>query len=664
MNAADLEKKTWALLDGSISEADARALRQLLDEQDHRKRFVQLLDMHATLASLSVHIVTVKNGSDIEIRWNRACDTPNVKRRWIGKRSLRLWPALTAAAALLALIGGQVLLRDRGPDFARDYAMGRIVKAIGPLSIADQVSPVERITRLELPSESLCRLDRPDGTAIAVKGPSSLDWREDRISGANALHLAEGLAYMDVAPQKTPIGIVFPNGTRADILGTRLLAGRSGGREFVSVFEGQVRAQMGQTLLTIGPGQTAPVTDGAAAFCHLLNTPVPANALTWLAELDFDMAKVDEERKPSIRHAAHMAFQQTIFRGGAWRMERKDDGYALVQDDADATGLAVAAGLRLLSGEFRCQARVTRTGARPTLGVAFLYPVEGGGRYMEALNVPPDLIPPMLAKNTLLNIRVRFQLHAHRDTLHVREFEVWPDGHREQGWKTEKFERTPQNTTIPKRPVGYVGVYAEQCAVEFFDLDMDGAFDSDSVAAASAAGAIRPDGILFQDDFEQGLQSHWIPLQGEWRVIEKAGKDRSAGLSCLLPTLEDGTPAPAYIGLRKNLQNRHFEISWDWYAPVGLSGEQIMRIELFKSLAPVAQAFYSTVGAPKSTTIRPGWQTVTCRVRDNTLVVFVNEKQQAVFNIEEPFAHIALVAAMTEGSAEFKIDNVVVRELP
>ncbi len=478
MNRADLESKTWALLDGTIGEEDAHALRRMLDDPACRKRFVQLLDMHATLACMTARLDALRDGSDLVFRWRRPGNEQVAARRDTRRRLLRLWPALAAAAALLALFGGLLLLRDTGPDLTRDYAMGRVVKAIGPLSISDHESATERITRLALPADSLCRLDRRDGTAIAVKGPSALDWREERTTGAQDLHLTEGLAYMDVAPQTAPLGVVFPNGTRADILGTRLLAGRNDGREFVSVLEGNARARMGQTLLTIGPGQTAPVPDIAAVFCHLLNTPVPAAALTWLGELDFDVATLAEERKPGVLHAgAHMAFQQTIFRGGAWRMEWKDDGYALLQDDAGAAqAMAMAGGRRLLSGVFRCKARVHRTGTRPTVGVAFLYPVEDGGRYMEALNVPAALVPAMLARNSLLHIRVRFQLHAHLDALHVREFEVWPEGHREQGWNMERHERTPQNTSIPKRPVGHVGVYAEHCAVEFFDLEMTGAW--------------------------------------------------------------------------------------------------------------------------------------------------------------------------------------------
>ncbi len=639
--------------DGTASEEEAaRLLARVQADADARLALARLLYHERSLAKAFAAMDSTRG---------RAGQGPARRLRLVGR------VVLAAAAAALFAVGALQFATRTGR-----LPGAQLVLALGDVQVSGQVYSTG--------PNSYARLEYADGSAVLLGESTRVAVPAAPADSGKTVRLFDGELYLNVARQKAPLALRCGD-TDLAVLGTRLHVVNNNGafREAV-LFDGSTRVSNAVASVVLRTGQrvrsfTAPY-DGTSPLLQVETVGAKAVVPDWLGVLGEDGAALLAElaRNAESWATPTMEYDRYTVAYGHWSM-RRESGDVILRKDGTERGLILFGKPRWTRG--RIEGRLRFLSPDTTQGMEVFL----GFFYRDLADEPPADDKPDLWHDgpfdhfglyyedgaptfggAWIRMRKNFEIGRSND-LTIREVHFVSECDPNLAFSaltgTTAGVSTPQNTRVQNRSKAGVLIRADGAAMEFAGLRIAGGRQ-----ASVSRKATPPGTILVEDDFEQGLQSHWIPLQGEWTVIENAGKDQSAGLSCLLPTLADGSPAPAFLGLNKDLSHGRFEVSWDWYGDSAMSGDQTLRIEFFSSFDLPVRAFYEEVEKVPPLTLRPGWQRTTCRVEDQILTVSVNGRQHMQYRIREPFKHIALVVHETRANTAFRLDNVIVRALP
>ena len=639
-------------VDGTASDEDAaRLLDRVQSDPESRLALARLLYHERSLAKAFAAMESA-----------RAKPAKALARRsvWIG----RGW--LAAAAAALVVFGA--LHFAPWPDRATG---ARLVLALGDVQVSGNVYSTG--------PDSYARLEYADGSAVLLGQATRAAVSAARADDGKQVRLFDGELYLSAIQQKKPLAVQCGD-TALTVLGTRFHVRSEGGVFHEALLlDGSTRVSNAVASVVLRAGQRvrafiAPY-DGTSPLLEVETIGSQAPALDWLDALGENSAALWADM---ARHTEHWAvptlsYDRYTVAYGHWSM-RRENGEVILRKNNTGRGLLLFGTPRWTRGRIEGRLRFltpdTVPGMRVSLGFYYRDPADEPPADDKAdlwHDGPFDYFGPHYEEGApsfggaWIRMRKNFEI-GRRNDLTIREVHFVSERDPKLAFSaltgTTAGFSTPQNTRIQSRSKAGILIRADGAAMEFASLRVADGRPVPAPPKEPTAGR-----FLFQDDFEQGLQSHWIPLQREWKALDGAGSNGGRGLSVRTPPFGNTAPVPACIALNQPIQSKHFEVAWDVHHDA--RGEFIMRIEFFDSLDPLMQAVSEDIEVKPPVFGRAGqWLRITCRVRGDICTVFTDGREQSAYRINGPFRYIALVAQSKNEAATFRFDNLTVRALP
>lgn len=448
-------------LDGSIGAEGMKTLEAWLKQsQGNMDSFLSHVDVHVRLESAMAAAPQLH----LEPETGTAEQTERVSF-W------RRLPVRLAAAATLIVSAGLIWwLVTEKPDNSPKYAMGRMIKQIGQVTVTDRSTVEDIASEVTTGPGSSCRIEQPDRTALAAGEQTRLEWRRHEADRAQNLTVQKGLAYVEFAPQTRPYKVQVGR-LNAEVLGTRILA-EQGVRTALSVFHGRMKTAVGNSRTVVLGGQTAGVDGNGMVVTGL---PALNNQYAWLGQLGFEPDSITKGSELPAALADGNALDFSMYRisGGDWSITYGKQGPVAVQNDISSPeGAALSFGAsRWLKGVWSCKARMLQTSTNPAINVAFTF-ASGESESFGAKNTPPLL----LAKNSTFFIKAYFEINGEKDILSVGRLELWPENNPKDklvagGWVMAPGSSGVKNVRGPCAP----GLHMYRCAVELSEFRLENA---------------------------------------------------------------------------------------------------------------------------------------------------------------------------------------------
>ena len=582
------------------------------------------------------------------------------------RRTIRwgLWAPLAAAALLIAGFGVFALFSG-GPTGPR-YAMGRLTKSIGQVRISDRETASGIMTTVETRSNSSCRVDQPDGTVIAMDAETRADWLQERASGAKNFNLSGGQAYLDIARQDQSFVVAFGPEVQAQVLGTRLLVDRGKtDKPYFNVMEGRIRIRHGESAAYVPAGGVAKLWSGMAGGpvngLAVFSGVVKPEALAWLDALGLDsrdvLARATRSKTPYPEEGFIDCGTYAVM-GGSWRLDRRADGMAWIQENERGPARLILGRPRLLNGEFSCKFKLLRiSGDSPNLQVMICYNNLG----MESFGTETAFLKRHPV-GTVYSTRMAFEVDPQKNTTTVRDLAVWVENTPVEKWKGDlAWVKSPENSSLKQRGPCGMGFFVGDCSAEIWDLKLTNVVALNDVPSSGGAGTSVPAGtVLFQDDFEHGIND-WEFVSERAAIVAGEGVDGSHALRLTWDKGKRAAVLSKYVNPHQSYEvsfmirmpsagaisyGTHVAPAGSW--PTHSTAATILYQKSYKPIPVGAWLRHTTVirGLFKYETL---WQ-------GETKLLELHSK------VPDPFSRIGIYV-MEAGKETLYVDNVVIRKL-
>ncbi|MBA4387686.1 MAG: hypothetical protein C0404_06870 [Verrucomicrobia bacterium] len=463
-------------LDRQTDGQEVLELEQMLkDSPEARKLMGRLLNQHVALRSMSTNAMP----GEFDAESSDQATTPDAHafRSGTGTAFRRLVP-LAAAASILIAAGLAYHFMQKPASVPPASNVYRVALKTGNVSVQNDLITTE--------SNSVCRIEYPDGTLVAIGDTTSVKLSPDDPVSGKQIHLDRGRIYVD-APKIGKRLAVLSRNFQCDITGTKFMVGNREGTASLLVLEGEVMFSRNKSATYVSAGQGIGGSDaGDSSYLTVVSMEsIPVTNYEWLDGIGVESKSLPNRfARPKPALTSLVDLNNYTFHGGTWRIVHTNSGYVVRQENtsADMESTILFGKPAWKSGVFSFKCRILGDASEIPDGDVAINVMLHTGQAAEGIGIrnrTRDLLQAALKKDPegWIVFRVRFLIPNATELRCIAE--IWPESDPSEKYSLP-FHKNPGNSRFIKtRDVCGIGLSTTGCAVEFRDLKLENAVGAD-----------------------------------------------------------------------------------------------------------------------------------------------------------------------------------------